>query len=141
MTTRSAAGRGVSYSVTIPGSTDELVELALHPLGASRWLGTEPDQVVGPFATFALPGDTYVAGTIVEVDDEHVMVQTHGRRARITFKRHTSSAGESTRLTVEDPEVPAEMRGRARRRRGSTPRQSCGCCARTAPSDGHPARR
>ncbi len=73
------------------------VELALHPsvhraLGASRWLGTEPDQVVGPFATFALPGDTYVAGTIVEVDDEHVMVQTHGRRARITFKPQTSSA-------------------------------------------------
>jgi hypothetical protein len=57
-------------------STDELVEPALHPLGASRWLGTEPDQVVGSFATFALPGDTYVAGTIVEVDDEHVMVQT-----------------------------------------------------------------
>jgi hypothetical protein len=54
-----------------------------------------------------------VAGTIVEVDDEHVMVQTHGRRARITFKRHTSSAGESTRLTVDDPEVHAEMRGRA----------------------------
>jgi hypothetical protein len=59
MTTRTPAASGVRYQVTIPGSTDELVELALHPHGAPRWLGTELGQVVGPFATFALPGDNY----------------------------------------------------------------------------------
>lgn len=113
MTTQTPVGRGVRYQVTIPGSTGELVELALHPHGASRWLGTDPGQVVGPFATFALPGDNYVAGTIVEVDEERVMIQTRGRRATITFERHTSSVGESTRLTVDDPDVPAGMKGRA----------------------------
>ena len=92
MTTQTPAASGARYQVTIPGSTDELGELALHRHGAPRWLGIAPDQVVGPLATFALPGDNYVAGTIVEVDDDKVMVQLNGRRATITFERHTSSA-------------------------------------------------
>jgi hypothetical protein len=70
MTTQTPAASGVRYQVTIPGSTDELVELALPSHGARRWLGTDLGQVVGPFATFALPGDNYVAGTIVGVDHD-----------------------------------------------------------------------